>query len=60
MSGWWITKGRNSELQSVLDVGLQSVPRWITKCGRVDYNVGQGLQSVAGYAFLEITMSSCK
>ena len=35
-------------LQSVLDVWLQSVVKWITKCVR-DYKVWQGgLQSVAG------------
>ena len=45
--------------------GLQSASE-ITKNGRVDYKVGKGLQRVAGlqsmvgYAFLEITMSSCK
>ena len=47
--GWWITKCGNSGLQSVLDVGLQSVAKWITKCGRVDYKVRQKeLQNVAG------------
>ena len=45
MLGWWITKCGNSELQSVLGVGLQSVPKWITKCVR-DYKEWQsGLQS---------------
>ena len=28
---WWITNCCNSGLQSVLDVGLQSVAKWITK-----------------------------
>ena len=43
--GWWIIKCGNSGLQSVLDVGLQSVAKWITKCVR-DYKVCQGLPSV--------------
>ena len=48
MLGWWITKCGNSELQSVLGVGLQSVPKWITKCVR-DYKEWQsGLQSWSG------------
>ena len=52
--GWWITKCRNSGLQSVLGVGLKSMQNrlqsalGITKSGRVDYKVRQGLQSVAG------------
>ena len=45
--GWWITKCGNSGLQIVLGVGLQS-ESGITKCGRVDYKVRQGLQSVVG------------
>ena len=52
MLGWWITKCSNNGLQSVLSVGIQSVDRLqsvlgITKCGREDYKVSQGLQSVA-------------
>ena len=51
MLGWWITKCSNNGLQSVLSVGIQSVDRLqsalgITKCGREDYKVSQGLQSV--------------
>ena len=49
--GWWITKCGNSGLQSVLGVGLQSALQsalGFTKCGRLDYKVRQGLQSVAG------------
>ena len=46
--GWWIPKCDKSGLQSVLDVGLQSVTKWITKCFR-DYKVWQGgLQSASG------------
>ena len=45
--GCWTTKCGNSGLQSVLGVGLQSA-LGITRCGRVDYEVRQGLQSVAG------------
>ena len=45
--GWWITKCGNSGLQSVLDVGLQNVAIWISKCVR-DYKVWQcGLQSAS-------------
>ena len=35
-------------LKSVLGVGLESVAKSITKCGRMDYKVRQGLQSVVG------------
>ena len=33
--------------ESVLGVRLQSVAKWITKCGRLEYKVRQRLQSVA-------------
>ena len=48
---WRITNCCNSGLQSVLDVGLQSVAKWITKYIRnqkvqqADYKVHQGSQS---------------
>ena len=48
VSCWWITKCGSIGLQSVLDDGLQSVAKWITKCVR-DYKVWQGgLQSALG------------
>ena len=62
--GWWITKCGNSGLQSVLSVelhklwqnGLQSA-LVITKCGRMDYKVRQGLQSVEGLQSELVQMS---
>ena len=33
-------------LQSVLGVGLQSMPKWITKCAR-DYKVWQGVYELS-------------
>ena len=62
MLGWWITKCGNSGLQSVLGVGLQSALQsalGFTKCGRLDYKVRQGLQSVAGLQS-ELVHCSCR
>ena len=47
MVSWWITKRGNTELESVLSVGIQSVAKWIIKCVR-NYKVWQsGLKSAS-------------